>query len=65
MFTTKTIIIELRKTYLGAYLVYRSSGNTIQPIYWCARKLKRVESNNGTAELLAASDAIYMLHHVI
>lgn len=41
----------------GAFVIVRRSGDVIHPIYWSARKLRRMARSSSTAELLAASDA--------
>lgn len=41
----------------GGFLIFRRCGDVTHPIYWSARKLKRVARSSSTAELLAASDA--------
>jgi len=40
------------------YLVFRRNGDTVHPIYWCSRQLKRVARSSGTAETLASADAV-------
>ena len=41
----------------GAYLIYRRCNDIVHPLFWNARKLRRVARSSSTAELLAASDA--------
>lgn len=41
----------------GAYIIYRRTGEIVHPLFWNARKLRRVARSSSTAELLAASDA--------
>ena len=48
----------------GAYLIYRRHNDTIHPLYWSARKLRRVARSSSTAELLAASDAASNLVYI-
>lgn len=40
----------------GGFLIFRRCGDIVHPIYWIARKLKRVARSSSTAELLSASD---------
>lgn len=50
----------------GAHIIIRRNGDVSHPIYWSARKLRRVARSSSTAELLSASDAasslIYLQH---
>lgn len=48
----------------GAYIIMRRQNDTIHPIYWSARKLRRVARSSSTAELLAASDAVSTLTYM-
>lgn len=41
----------------GAYIIYRRCNDVVHPLFWSARKLRRVSRSSSTAELLAASDA--------
>lgn len=41
----------------GGYIIFRRCGDTIHPVQWSARKLRRVARSSSTAELLSASDA--------
>ncbi len=49
----------------GGFIVFRRSGDTVHPIYWSSRKLKRVARSSSTAEILAAADAIDMASHLV
>eukprot|EP00171_Calliarthron_tuberculosum_P001417 IDg1417t1 len=44
----------------GGFIVFRRSGTIVHPIYWSARKLRRVARSSTTAEILAAADAVSM-----
>lgn len=48
----------------GAYILYRRCGDVIHPIFWSARKLRRIARSSMTAELLAASDAFSTLRYL-
>ena len=40
------------------YIIVRRYRDTVHPIFWNSRKLRRVARSSGTAETLAASDAV-------
>eukprot|EP00171_Calliarthron_tuberculosum_P002820 IDg2820t1 len=48
----------------GAFTIFRRCGDTVHPIHWCTRKLRRVARSSSTAEILAAAEtggyALYM-----
>lgn len=48
----------------GGFIIFRRCGDTVHPIYWSARKLRRVARSSSTAELLAASDATNALAYL-
>jgi len=40
------------------FVVFRRNGDTVHPVYWCSRQLRRVARSSGTAETLASADAV-------
>ncbi len=45
----------------NGFIIFRRWGDIVHPIYWNARKLRRVARSSTTAEILGAADATSML----
>lgn len=48
----------------GGYIIFGRCGDTVHPIAWNERKLRRVARSSSTAELLAASGTMSMLAYL-
>eukprot|EP00171_Calliarthron_tuberculosum_P018277 IDg18277t1 len=48
----------------GGFVIFRRNGDTTHPIYWSARKLRRVARSSSTAEILSAADTTDMLSYL-
>jgi len=48
----------------GGFILFRRHGDTVHPIYWSSRRLRRVARSSSTAEILSAADAVDKSYYI-